>query len=272
MLPQAPFQQKPGMNKSLPIIAVLLAGAALLIAMTRGGSVPRPPDTEGLSGARFEQLERNQQALAETLRTLSRRLERLEGGHANQAGSATAPPTGPKVDDLDPAGLARLKQRLDELAARDRAAAKQKEFAEALAIVLDPSQAPHTRVKQAHVLKRGDNLNEQAVRALTDLYRQTDRSDLETRLIVLDALSGSTSAELRDQILVDLSQAVQGADKSGLAGKFRHVAVGALAPMLPDPSVQEWLSYLARNDPNPDIAARAGKLVGLPPPVRAGGK
>lgn len=267
------------MNKSLPLVAVLLASAALLMAVWKSGRVvdrrasPVPPDSLNALVTQVERLETELQTLQATTRELGQQLALLESTKAVGAvgrGEATHNPQ--RLEGLGPAELSRLKQQLDELAAQEREAAKAKELATAHAIVLDPNQPLEARVKLAHRLKQGDQFDAPAIQAMADLYRQTDKSQLEKRLIVLDALSGVTPLELRDQIFADLTPDVQGLHPPGLARKFRHVAIGALAPMLPDPSVQEWLNYLAQNDPDPDIAARAGKMLNLPPSPPVGGR
>ena len=265
------------MNKSLPVVVVLLASAAVLTAvLKRGRPVDRrasPATLDSLSAlvTQVERLETELQTLQETTRQLSQQLAQLELTKAVGAGGRGESTRNPqRLEDLGPAELSRLKLQLDELAAQEREAAKAKELATAYAMVLDPNQSLEARVKQAHRLKQGDQFDDQAVQAMSDLYRQTHKSQIEKRLIVLDALSGVAPRELRDQIFADLNPDVQDLHPPGLARKFRHVAIGALAPMLPDPSVQEWLNYLAQNDPDPDIAARAGKMLNLPPPPVGG--
>ena len=62
--------------------------------------------------------------------------------------------------------------------------------------------------------------------------------------------------DLRDQILVTLNDELRNGNQSP---KFRYQAIEALEPMLPDPTVEEWLNYLAENDPEPKLQARAGR-------------
>ncbi len=268
------------MNKALSIIAVVLASAALLTAVLTGGGNPHPTAAEATADSantlatQFEKLQKDHQALKESTRELLRKVAQMERAKAaGTAGSVEPARFKQRLDDVDSAELARLKQRLDELAAKERDAAKEKEMAEAHSIVTDSNQTPEARVKQAHKLKRSGQFDDQAVKAMGNLYRQTDKGNLEQRLIVLDVLGGVAPLDLRDEILVDLNREFQGEALSGLSRKFRRTAIGALEPMLPDPSVQEWLNYLAKNDPDPDIAAHAGKRLGLaPPPAEGRGK
>jgi len=267
------------LNKTLPIIALAVASAALLTTLLMGTgnlhskSAETGHDTDNTLANRFEMLQQEHQALKESNRELLQKVAQLERADATSKGGSME--------------LARLKQQLDELAARQallsafnqdfdahvgnavkqaEAAAQAKELAEAYAVAMDPSQKPEARVKRAHQLKRSGQFDDRAARAMADLYRQTDQGHLEQRLLVLDALRGVAPLELRDSILLDLKQEVQTEDQSGLSLKFRHTAIGALESMLPDPSVRDWLIYLAQNDPNPDVAAHAGELLGLPPP------
>lgn len=254
------------MNKALSILGVVLASAALLLAlMNRAGpSHPTPVETTGDStstlAAQVEKLQQDQQALKESNRELLAKVAQLERG----SGSSVA----------GPAELARLRQRLDELDAKQAQvtqltrdidkygviAGMEKELVNAYSTLLDTNQTLAARIKQVGTLKRNGHFDKRAVGTMTDLYRQSN--DFNEKGAVLSALSGSVTPELRDQILSDLNQEIQGGNKSG---RFRYHAIEALEPMLPDPAVQQWLNHLAQNDPEPKIASRAGQPLGLAP-------
>ena len=254
------------MKNTLSILAVALACAALVITiLTRGGpSLPAPidvvGDTANALAAQFETFQREQQALKDSNRELLLKVTQLERGKGAEAGG--------------PAEIARINQRLDQVEATQTELARQarefdkyglvsameKDLVTAYSTLMDTNQNLMTRVRQAEKLKRSGHFDEKAAAAMTDLYRRTE--NLNEKAGVLTALSGTVTPELRDQILADLNQEIQGGNKSG---RFRYSAIEALEPLLPDPTVRQWLGHLAQNDPEPKIAARAGQPLGLTP-------
>ena len=111
---------------------------------------------------------------------------------------------------------------------------------------------------QADRLKRHGMFDDAAVASMMDLFEGTeDRNELSG---ILYALKGVvTTTEFRDQILATMQEEIQSDNPSP---KFRHTAIEALEPMLPDPAVEEWLRYLAENDPEPKLQNRAVRSLG----------
>jgi len=220
-------------------------------------------DSASTLARQFTELQKDHQALKDSNRDLLAKVAQLERGNGTSPAGA--------------AGLARLRQRLDEIEGKQTQLAQatreidkygviagmEKELLAAYSTLLDTNQPLGSRIKQAGTLKRNGHFDERAVKAMTELYQQT--GDLNEKGAVLSTLVGTVTPELRDQILVDLNREVQEGNKSG---RFRYHAIEALEPMLPDPSVQQWLNHLAQNDPEPKIAARAGQPLGIAPQPR----
>jgi hypothetical protein len=175
---------------------------------------------------------------------------------------------------MTPADLGAIKQRLDQLEATQTQltqstreidkfgviSAMEKELVTAYSTLMDANQPLLARVKQVEQLKRYGYFDDNALRAVTDLYQATE--NLNEKAGVLNALRGNITPALRDQILTDLDTEVQGGNQ---APRFRYTAIEALEPMAQDSAVQPWLQHLAQSDPEPKLAARAAQALGLAP-------
>lgn len=251
------------MTRAISILALLLAIFALLMATRSTAPDKHSADSHGNQEllSQLEVLRQEQKGLIESNRALSARLARLEqAGISKQPGPAL--PSSPDPTELSSEALARLKWRLDDLAAREAKAARQREIDELYGLLNDPSRPLDERIRMAHKLKSRGNKDERVAQTMADLYRQgAGKEDTELRLILLDTLGGVHSPDLRDQVLADLGRELQSADPSGISIKFRHTAVESLKPMISDPTVQQWLNYLIQNDPDRGVADHAAKLL-----------
>lgn len=257
------------MNRALTMIALLVAGGALVSSIRNRGSqqdslsLQAALERAAALAAEVGQLQENQQALLDSNRKLEERLAKLEGA------SATNSPASPA--DLGP-----LRQRLDELDARQDQLTQltreidkygvidaiEKELVDAYATVLDENRPLKERLAQVDKLKRYGHFDDRAVSSMMKLYSGTE--DFNEKSGALQALAGVVrTPEFRDQILVGLNADIEAGNQ---AARFRYYAIEALEPMLPDPVVQQWLTHLAQHDPDYKIAARAGRPVGITPP------
>ncbi len=250
------------MNKILSIIAVLLAGAALLTAVLKhGGAEPSAP-TESVTV-------RDGKLIAQ-LNELQRRQARLEHSYqevlskVNEQAAARVEPAPPELDQVErklselEARQAQLDQATRDIDKYGVVNAMEKELLQAYSTLMDTNQPAWARAKQADQLKRYGHFDERATQAMKDLF--TNARDNNDKAAALFSLKGSLGPEFRDQILTSLDAEIRDGNKSA---KFRYSAIEALRPMLPDPAIEQWMNYLANNDPEREIAGYAGKAVGV---------
>jgi len=249
------------MNKTFSILAVIISAAALLTTLTRQGNKPHPADEHLLPPnaaleERIDRLEAKHQALEAAHRRL---LERYAHSLESRAGVAALPGNNleTRLDDLakKQAELEQLTKDLDKFGVIESI---ENELKRAYATLVDTNLPAWTRAKQADTLKRHGLFDEQAIKSMMELWNQT--TDNNERSGILHALSGvAKTPEFRDQILASLNEEVRNDNPSP---KFRYMAVEALQPMLPDPSVEQWLQYMAGHDPEPKLRDRAGTPLG----------
>ncbi|NJN05884.1 MAG: hypothetical protein HC814_05250, partial [Rhodobacteraceae bacterium] len=256
------------MNKTLSIIAVLLAAVALWTAASKKGAQTRdairsPDDL----APRFEDLQREHQALQQAHTALMARLMELERARPADAGA--------------PTDMAQLQQRIKDLEAKQTQLAEftrdldkygviatmEKELVNAYSALMDTNQSVTARLKHVGQLRRYGYYDDKAQAVVTGMYHESQ--NLNERGSVLDAMKGSVPREFRDQIIADLNADIAAGNQST---RFRYYAIEALEPMLPDPTVQQWLGHLAQSDPEPKLAARAGQAVGIAPMRIAGSR
>ncbi|MFT4691938.1 MAG: hypothetical protein ACKVHO_13580 [Verrucomicrobiia bacterium] len=248
------------MNKSLSLVAALLAVIAIAISTTgKSGSTSGPEMDQSKSrnpGQQFEKLEDQLRQATETIETLSRKIEKLETRPAQSSATAT--------DNSE------LQQRIAALEAQQQAMTKftndfdqygvvssmEAELVNAYTTLMDTNQTIGARLKQVGQLKRYGYFDDKALQVVSDIYLQTD--DFNEKGQALISMKGLVTPEFRDQVLTDLAAEVEAGNKSG---RFRYYAIEALEPMMPDPAVREWLVHLSENDPQPKLAGRAGQAL-----------
>ncbi len=250
------------MNKSLPLIAALLSLIAISISlMGRSDSRPNAAGAPSPSPDLERQLGRIDAELreaSETIADLRTRIGELEARPARS--SKTASP-----DTALEQRLASLEEQQQELKKFNRefdqygiVSSMEVELVNAYSTLMDTNQPTSNRLKQVGQLKRYRHFDEKALIAVADIYAQTD--DFGQKGQALAAMKGTVvTPEFRNQILADLSADVQAGNQSA---RFRYYAIEALEPMRAEPAVQEWLTHLARNDPEAKLADRAGQALG----------
>lgn len=254
------------MNKSLPILAVLLSCAALATAVfNRPSSVgstntssTAASDQTGLAELKNEiaQLKTANAALKAQLAEMnSKPLRIVDNTLEVQA-------LGERIAKLE-SSQSEVIEAVNETDKYGIIAAMEKEIASAYTTLMDAEQSAGARLKQVGQLKRYGYFDEKALKAVTDIYAGTD--DFNQKGAALRAMTGSITPQIRDQILADLSAEVEAGNKSG---RYRYYAIEALEPLANDPTVQEWLGHLAQNDPEPKLAARASQALGGDPAPR----
>lgn len=252
-------------NKSLSIAAVLVAGAALLTAMLKNGGRDRPVQTAAVEAreaqllSQMNELQQNQAKLEKSFEALLSRVDAQASARVEMA-----PPElhqmERKLGELE-AKQAQLDQATRDLDKYGVVHAMEKELLAAYSTLLDTNQPAWARAKQADQLKRYGHFDERATRAMLDLF--ANAGDNNERAAALSALKGTVSPEFRDQILTALDAEIRDGNQSV---KFRYSAIEALQPMLPDPAIEQWMNYLAGNDPERKIAGYAAKVVGVDVP------
>ena len=238
--------------KALSIAAILISLSALATALYRNIS-PKAPH------ARSE----TEESLRKEIEALRQRLAILE---------ETA-----EIDLPATPGIQTLERKLDELAANQQDIAEltleidslriletqERELMNAYKIVIDDSRKPWERAKLANQLKRYGLFDQQAVDSMWRLFENSENS--EDRAAALHALKGSLTQENSEAVLLSLKQDVEEGYEDG---RLRYYGIEALEPLMPNPEIEDWLTYLAQSDPKSKIASRAAKAVGLPDPKK----
>lgn len=247
------------MNKHLPIVAVILASAALIIAINS-----RTKPQAMADGVAIENTGLKQQVAA-----LEKKVLALEQSHIRQLAESAG--HGSSAEVL-PSAVKNLERQITDLSAKQQELeeftkgidsmgvikATERQIKTAYAKLMDKDADTWTRVKQANLLKRYGQFDENAVTAMQTLWNEAETP--KEKGAVLGTLKGHVTPEFRDEIFDTLRAEVEGGNKSGY---LRYYAIEALEPLLPDPGVQEWLDYLANNDPEPKIASRAARPLGI---------
>ncbi|MFL3657880.1 MAG: hypothetical protein ACJ07L_07480, partial [Opitutales bacterium] len=109
--------------------------------------------------------------------------------------------------------------------------------------------------------KRYGQFDQQAVDSMWKLFSEPKGAYDQAGALM--ALKGHLTMDDRDDVLTALNEDMEKGYKNG---RLRYRGIEAVESLLPDPTVQEWLTHLAQNDPEPKIAGRAAKSVGLPVP------
>ncbi|MDB4652941.1 hypothetical protein OAE39_01565 [Akkermansiaceae bacterium] len=128
---------------------------------------------------------------------------------------------------------------------------RKEKLAKSRAIVLDPERDQWERVKTLSSLKESGEIDDEVVSSMMPLWTASldDPKGGYLRWQLLENLQGTTNSEFRTNILEWI-----GEEESP---KMRSQGLETLAPMANDPNVNEWLEYLAENDPEPGIQERA---------------
>ncbi len=235
--------------KSIPIIALILAVAALGFALRQSEFIPS-----------LEKSKSND-ALQSEVQELRERLAVLES--AGTLKGIAAPDVGnleQQVDELasNQQDIAELALGIDSLGVLET---QEREILNAYKILVDESKPAGQRAKQAALLKRYGQFDQQAVDSMWKLFSEPKGAYDQASALV--ALKGHLTLDNRDDVLAALNSDIEGGYKNG---RFRYYGIEAVESLLPDPAVQEWLTHLAQNDPEPKIAGRAARSVGLPVP------
>ncbi len=236
--------------KSIPIIALAVALAALAIAL-KTKDVDVSVDVQ----------ERND-ALRSEVQELRERLAALE--NAGRPAVAAAPDVQSleqQVEELasNQQDIAELALGIDSLGVLET---QEREILNAYKTLIDEKRPAWERVKQAALLKRYGQFDQQAVDSMWDLF--TNPQKTYDQAAALLALKGHVTRENRDDVLAALNQDIENGYQNG---RLRYYGIEALEPLLPDSEVRDWLTHLAQNDPESKIAGRAAKSVGLPAPA-----
>jgi len=246
------------MNKTLSILALAISLTTLVVVgINRGKTLSLDNSMSAEKAAlekRFRALEDKHAALEESHRLL------LESSAATPETDKELATTSPEDLRVQLADLMERQKELEQVTGNlDKLGlikSMEKEVQQAYDILMDESLPVWTRVKQADKLKSYGQFDAKAVKAMMNLWNGTDNT--HEKAGVLHALEGMVGPELRDPILAALQDDLEQEKPSG---RFRYMAIEALEPMLPDPAVEEWLNYLAENDPEPKIQGRAQKTL-----------
>ncbi|MDA0346298.1 MAG: hypothetical protein O3C43_03100 [Verrucomicrobia bacterium] len=245
--------------KFITILALILSAIALALPFVKKAEGPVLVQATG---------KKNTQELRDELLRLQKRLAVLEKASTAKVNETVPlPKLQEQVAELSTfqGDLAEYALNIDPL---DVIGTTEREIETAYAILMDESKSPGERAKQAALLKRYELFDEEAINSMKNLFFTSE--DLYGKAAALSALKGHISPDIRDGVLESFSQEVSNGYKNA---RFRYSGIEALEPLLPNPEVESMLTQLAQNDPEPKIAARAAKSVGLPiTNIRSGDK
>lgn len=238
--------------KPIPVIALLFSVAALAIAIIRKDSpaLPESPAADSVLQAEVEDLRQRLAALEALGRPAA--LEETE-----------APLLEKRIEELSSQqqDIAELALSIDSLGVIET---QERELVNAYNILVDEKRPAWERAKQAGLLKRYGQFDQGAVDSMWKLF--SDPKKPYDQAAALLALKGLVTREHRDDVLTALNLEVENGFENG---RLRYYGIEALEPLARDAEVRDWLTFIAQNDPEPKIAGRAAKMVGLPPPAGA---
>ncbi len=248
------------MNKSLSIGALVVAGASLVLALSKREpvEVSEPLAVEEINALRAE------------LQDTKAELSDLRAAHQKLKEGLVQPVQLPTETHSPDLSTDALQSRIDQLESRqeqlvefasnsDRygvVAKMEEDIEKAYSSLMNTNLPVGARLKQIGALKRYGQFDEQALSTVSEIYANTD--DFNQKGRALTAMKGLITPEFRDQVLSDLNSDVSAGNQSAV---FRYFAIEALEPMLPDPAVSEWLTYLSQNDPESKLAGRAQRAL-----------
>jgi hypothetical protein len=238
--------------KIIPIIALILSGIAVAVALTR--TFPGPVSTEVAGGGVEKQVQQLQQRV--------RDLEAVRDSVQNPGVSAFQPEGAflkeleAQVENLstEQGKLAELRKSIDPFGVIQ---ATEQRIQKARTTLMDVSRSPWERAKQAELLKQYGLFDDEAVDAMRDLFSAAE--DANEKAAALVALRGHVTPAMRDEILMTLGAEVEGGKQSA---RLTYHGIEALEPLLPDSAVEGWLLEVAETNPEPKIAQRAATSLG----------
>ncbi|MBT3480471.1 MAG: hypothetical protein HN457_03425 [Opitutales bacterium] len=235
--------------KNIPIIALVVAVAALGFALRQN------------EVATSSEVSKSNDAMQAEVQELRERLAALESTRISKGIAA------PNIGNLEQqvGELANNQQDIAELAlgidSLGVLETQEREILNAYKTLLDESKPVGERLKRVALLKRYGQFDQQAVDSMWKLF--SEPKEAYDQAGALMALKGHLTMDDRDDVLTALNEDMEKGYKNG---RLRYHGIEAVESLLPDPTVQEWLTHLAQNDPEPKIAGRAARSVGLPIP------
>ncbi|MEM7143576.1 MAG: hypothetical protein AAF591_00485 [Verrucomicrobiota bacterium] len=238
--------------KPLPIIAVILSGIALVVALTQTQSLP----SSGSSGnaaleKQIKQLEQEIQSLQATLKNPALT---TPSSNSNTSDSALSIAASPDDTPASPSDLAVLKRSLDPYGVIQ---STQERIEKARLTLLDTSLTGWERARQADLLKQYGQFDAEAIASMRDLLANSENPHDKAAAVV--ALRGHVTPDMRDEIITAMNTTTPDGKP---APRLTYHGIEALEPLLPDPVVEEWMLNVAETDPEPKIAKRAAQSIG----------
>jgi hypothetical protein len=230
--------------KSISTIALVVAVIALALALNK---------KEASSSIDVQE---TNEALRAEVQELQERLAALEKrGRPMVVEAPNVQSLERQVDDLanNQQDIAELTLGIDLLGVLET---QEREVMNAYEILTDVEQPAGIRAKQAALLKRYGQFDQQAVDSMWELFSNPRQTYDQASALL--ALTGYVTPENRDEVLTALNRDVEGGYENG---RFRYYVIEALEPLLPDPEVRSWLTHLAQNDPEVKVANRAARSV-----------
>ena len=230
----------------LPIIAI--ATSLFAIGLSLSNRARETGDADALDSL-DQRLGRLESALAIQSEASGRKLSGLRNDPANSAADRSADDE--IIDNLR-GQQQQLETRLSELGVLEHFEDRQRAIEAAHGLALDPNADAKDRLEALGVLRKANRVDDQIVASMVDLWDESVAQGTKggwTRWFLLENLEGVQDAALRDSILEWIP------DEE--SPKMRSRAIETLGSMLPDPSIDEWLDYLAGNDPDPELRQQA---------------
>jgi hypothetical protein len=146
----------------------------------------------------------------------------------------------------------RLEEQLKKYGIIERFEAHERLIEESYGTALDTNLPVKERLDALSLLRDEGRVDAAVVNAMMDVWEESAQDEKlgpYHRWALMENLRGRNEPRLRDNILSMLQ------DEPG--AKMTGQAIAALEPMLPDPAVERWLSYLSTNGPDPKIQESA---------------
>lgn len=231
-------------DKALPIIAILASTIAIGLSLNRTPSA----DDDRTGSHSLDQLERRLQRLEAQIARDSR------GGDRQLSGLTDTDVIDPELGG-DTRSLADLRARqddlegyLNQLGVFEHFESFKQKISDSYAVTIDPSRSAKERLTSLAVLREAGKIDADVVNSMVTVWNESledGKAGGLTRYYLLENLEGVSDPQFRDSILEWLP------DEE--SPKMRARAIETLGPMMPDPGVEEWLTYLGENDPEPKV-------------------
>jgi hypothetical protein len=241
---------KTNTERSLLAIAFLASIAALVAALVVKPSAAANEDDPS--------------QLADLISRMEKLEARLAKGEKNQDPDASKS-SAFSTDETQEGGIdlaeiaarqSRLEQQLQKYGIIERFEAHEQLVKESYQKALDVTLSAKQRFEALKLLGEEGKIDGPIVSSMMDLWEASLRDEKMGpyhRWALMENLRGSDDPRFRDNVLSMLQQEP--------GAKMTGQAISTLEPMLPDPSVEEWLTHIRGNSQDPKIREYAARVL-----------